>query len=314
MTPSSSNSSPKTFYFVGVTTGQSSIQRIFPRWMEVLQRTDVTLQGVDFPLHADPARYRALVQHIKHDANGIGGLVTSHKIDLYNAAHDLFDELDPYARLCAELSSIAKRDGRLVGHAIDPIAMGQALNMILGDRYFGRTGGEVLCLGAGGAATAIALHLINQTAAADRPQRFTLVDIAAERLAHAQRMVAQMVTDIAFNYLHHDQAASNDALVARLPAGSVIINATGMGKDRPGSPVTDGVNFPQAATVWELNYRGTLTFLHQALAQRNAQQLIVSDGWVAFLYGWTGVIAQVLDLPIDDDLFAQMAHVAAEHR
>ena len=43
-----------------------------------------------------------------------------------------------------------------------------------------------------------------------------------------------------------------------LPAGSLVINATGLGKDRPGSPLTDHCKFPENGLVWELNYRGTL--------------------------------------------------------
>jgi len=50
-----------------------------------------------------------------------------------------------YARLCGEVSCIAKRDGRLRGWAKDPISAGRTLGSILGRGYFGRVGGEVLC-------------------------------------------------------------------------------------------------------------------------------------------------------------------------
>ncbi|MDQ1529923.1 MAG: hypothetical protein QOE37_28, partial [Microbacteriaceae bacterium] len=43
-----------TLYFIGVTTGQSSIQRVFPLWARELGLTDAVLQGIDLPLHADP--------------------------------------------------------------------------------------------------------------------------------------------------------------------------------------------------------------------------------------------------------------------
>ncbi|WP_343390347.1 hypothetical protein [Candidatus Amarobacter glycogenicus] len=36
-----------TFYFVGVTTGKSSINKVFPLWMEVLGRPEVVLEGID---------------------------------------------------------------------------------------------------------------------------------------------------------------------------------------------------------------------------------------------------------------------------
>ncbi|MCB0147774.1 MAG: shikimate dehydrogenase, partial [Caldilineaceae bacterium] len=84
-----------TFYFVGVSTGQSSSRRVFPRWMAVLGRPEVVLQGVDFPLHDDPANYRAFVAFVRREPLALGGLVTTHKVDLLHAAADLFDELSP---------------------------------------------------------------------------------------------------------------------------------------------------------------------------------------------------------------------------
>ena len=67
-----------TFYFVGVSTGQSSSRRVFPRWMEALGRPEVVLQGVDFPLHDDPANYRAFVEFVRREpkaaAQGIAQL------------------------------------------------------------------------------------------------------------------------------------------------------------------------------------------------------------------------------------------------
>ena len=58
-----------------------------------------------------------------------------------------------------------------------------------------------------------------------------------------------------------------------------MINATGMGKDLPGSPITEAGRFPMNGVAWELNYRGELQFLDQALAQREARNLTVEDGW-----------------------------------
>ncbi len=303
-----------TFYFIGVTTGQSAAQRIFPRWMAAINRPDVILRGVDFRIHDEPARYRQLVAAIKADPLALGGLITTHKIDLLAAARDLFDQLDPYAQLCDEVSCLSKRDGLLIGHAVDPTADGRALDAILGEAYFGRTGGHLLSLGAGGAAAALALHLINKPAAADRPRHFTFVDVDAQPLAHVRSMVQKLPTDIAFHYVQHTTAQQNDTLLAELPPSSVIINATGMGKDRPGSPITDQAQFPQQGVAWELNYRGALDFMHQAQRQQATRNLTVADGWVAFLHGWTGVIAHVLDVEITPPLFANMAEIANQFR
>ncbi|MEZ4678950.1 MAG: hypothetical protein R2932_32520 [Caldilineaceae bacterium] len=176
-----------TFYFIGVSTGQSSSQRVFPRWMAALGRPEVQLKGVDCKIHDDPARYRQIVAEIKGDPLALGGLITTHKIDLLDAARDLIDHLGPYAQICDEVSCLSKRNGELWGHAVDPIADGRALDAITGPGYFGRTGGDFLCLGAGGAAAALALHLIGKLDSADRPRTFTFVDIDEVRLAVSSR-------------------------------------------------------------------------------------------------------------------------------
>jgi shikimate 5-dehydrogenase len=87
-----------------------------------------------------------------------------------------------------------------------------------------------------------------------------------------------------------------------------------MGKDRPGSPLSDAVVFPRKAAVWEFNYRGTLEFLHQARAQQEARELIVEDGWVYFLHGWGQVVAQVFDIELTPELFERLAARAGEVR
>jgi shikimate 5-dehydrogenase len=161
------NPTVPTFYFIGVSTAGSSARRIFPRWVELLGRPEVVLQGLDFALHDEPARFRACVTAIRDAPLALGALVTTHKIDLLDAAHDLFDRLTPEAETLHEVSAIGKVDGQLVGSVSDPVSGGASLDALLGDDYFGRTGGEILCLGAGGAAGALLLHVLGrpQTAA-----------------------------------------------------------------------------------------------------------------------------------------------------
>jgi shikimate dehydrogenase len=308
-----------TFYFIGVTTGKSSIRKIFPLWAAALGRPEVVLEGVDLKLHDRPEAYRQAVAQIKYDPLSPGGLVTTHKLAVVAAARDLFDYLDPYATLCEEVSCISKaangpEEGRLEGHAKDPLTAGASLDAILGPGYFGHTGGEVLCLGAGGAALAIALHLINKPQAADRPRRFIVVNRSAGRLEALRSLVERVGSDIAFDYICNEDPSANDETMAALPPGSVVINATGMGKDRPGSPITNIGPFPLDGIAWELNYRGELDFLHQAEAQREARRLRVEDGWLYFLYGWTQVIAQVFHRPIEGELFQELARLAESVR
>lgn len=303
-----------TFYFIGVTTGKSAMMRLFPLWAKELGRPEVVIEGMDLKLHDDPAAYRRAVAQIKYDPLSLGALVTTHKIALLEAARSMFDYLDPYAQLCGEVSSISKRDGRLEGHAKDPITSGLSLDAMIGAGYFGRTGGDVLCFGAGGSAVATALHLINKTSKADRPARFVVVNRSQPRLDHLQAMVSKLDTDIAFEYICNQDPVRNDAIMAAMSPATIVINATGMGKDLPGSPITNAGLFPRRGIAWEFNYRGELDFLHQALAQQDARNLIVEDGWLYFLHGWTQVIAQVFHIELDDALFQRLAAIAEDIR
>jgi shikimate 5-dehydrogenase len=91
-----------------------------------------------------------------------------------------------------------------------------------------------------------------------------------------------------------------------------VINATGLGKDAPGSPITGRAPFPPDGLAWELNYRGDLLFLDQARAAAARQRLTVEDGWVYFLHGWTRVIAEVfdVDIPISGPRFDRLSELA----
>lgn len=302
-----------TFYFIGVTTSKSSIMQIFPRWMKTLG-LDAAITGYDAPPGAPPETYRRIVQHIKSAPLARGALVTTHKLDLLAAARELFDWLDPYAQLEGEISCIAKDDGRLEGYAKDPISSGLAWQHFVPAHHFGRTDAQVLCLGAGGAAVAISTFLAQRPDRADRPRRFIAVDIVQERLNTLQALHAKLETDVTFDYVLNADAAQNDKLLEALPPGSVVINATGMGKDRAGSPLTDAAQFPQNGLAWELNYRGERKFMHQALQQAESRDLHVEDGWVYFLHGWTQVIAEVFKLELTPALFAQLDQAASDVR
>ena len=303
-----------TFYFIGVTTAKSSINKVFPLWMKVVGREEVVLEGVDCDIHADPAVYRQAVAQIKHDPLSVGALVTTHKIDLLTAARDMFDYLDPFAQITGEVSSISKLDGRLEGHAKDPITSGLSLDTIIGKDYFGRTAGEVLCFGAGGSAIATLLHLISKGDSGDRPKRFTFVNRSQGRLDHAREMVSNLRTDIEVEYIHNADPAVNDRIMDDFPPHSVIINATGMGKDTPGSPITWEGKFPLHSIAWEFNYRGELDFMHQALAQVESRKVTVEDGWLYFVHGWTQVVAQVLHFELTPVLFAELNQAASTVR
>lgn len=299
-----------TFYFIGVTTGQSSIMRVFPQWAKALGLEPAVIKGIDIGIHADPEVYRDVVRFIRDDALSLGALVTTHKIDLYHACRDLFDFLDPYAEAFGELSSISKREGRLEGYAKDPISSGLSLDAFVPSEWWETYGGEVLLLGAGGSAIAIGAYLMRPEWEDNRPSRIVVANRSLPRLEEIRRIFATLNPGIPIEYHLTPEAGQNDALLHELKPYSLVVNATGLGKDRPGSPLTDDCRFPANSLVWELNYRGDLRFLHQAREQQQEKDLHVEDGWIYFIHGWTQVIAEVFHLQITPDQFATCERIA----
>ncbi len=293
--------------FVGVSTGSSSIMTVFPRWAEILDLPTRNLVGHDVPMDAPPAVYRALVEQIRDDPNHLGALVTTHKMAVYEAAHDLFAECDRFATLCGEISSISKRDGTLIGHAKDPITVGLALNEFLSPTHFRDSSGEAIILGAGGAGTALSWNLVERS---DSPSLITVVDTSDARLKHLQEVHERRGTaEGAIRYLNPATTSTSEVL-ASAPAGSLVVNATGLGKDRPGSPMPDDAVLPAQGVIWEFNYRGSLDFLHQATAQQEARGLTVIDGWRYFIHGWTQVIGEVFSVDMTPSLVNELATAA----
>ena len=294
--------------FVGVTTASSSIMKVFPLWADILDLPTRTLVGHDLPMDATPAQYRAMVEQIRDDPDHRGALVTTHKMNVYAAASDLFDELDPFAVSCSEISSISKRGDRLIGRAKDPLTVDLALNDFLPTDHFARTGAEVVILGAGGSGTALSWALAERD---DAPTRVTVAALTDDALDHLRAVHAQHGTPAdLIRSVRTDSPADAAALVAAAPAGSLIVNATGLGKDRPGSPLPDDVVFPERAVVWEFNYRGSLEFLHQARAQEATRSLQVVDGWRYFIHGWSQVVADVFELDLTPQVVEQLAEAA----
>lgn len=301
-----------TFYFIGVTTGQSSIMKIFPAWAKELGLGDAVIKGIDFPLDAEPAAYREAASFIKADPLSRGALVTTHKLNLFAACRDLFDRVDPLATLMRETSCLSKRDGKLICHAKDPISSGLAIDGFLGLDYFVQNKADVFCIGVGGSGIAITWHLMRRERGADVPARIVVSDRSQARLDELKGIHREVSHDCAIDYVLATNASANDDLLRALKPGSLIINATGLGKDAPGSPLTNTAEFPERGIVWELNYRGNLVFLDQARAQAASRNLKLVDGWTYFLHGWTEVIAEVFDvaIPTSGPTFERLSEIA----
>lgn len=303
-----------TMYFIGVTTTQSSIMKLFPLWAEALGFKDVVLKGIDIEIHAESEAYRKVVNFIKNDELSLGALVTTHKIDLYNAAKDMFEYLDPYAQVFSELSSISKKNGRLEGYAKDPISSGLSLEAFVPDNYWKELGGEVFIMGAGGSAIAMSSYLFNKDKGDNIPSKVIIANRSKPRLDEIKRIINQINPDVPAEFYLTPEPEQNDAILKKLKPYSLIVNATGLGKDRPGSPLTDNCNFPENSLVWEINYRGALLFMDQALRQKKEKNLHIEDGWIYFIHGWTQVIAEVFHVDIRGERFDKLEKIADDMR
>lgn len=299
-----------TFYFIGVTTGSSSIMKVFPKWAEALGLKDAVIKGIDFQPHSPAEEYRKAVQFLKEDELSLGALVTTHKIDLYNACKDMFDYVDPFALQLGEVSSISKINGKFCAHAKDPISSGLALEAFVPANYWKDYDGDVFIMGAGGSALAMSVYLTQQKFGDNVPSKITIANRSQPRLDEAKRILNGLNPKTKFDFILNPQPADNDKTLASLKPHSIVINATGLGKDGPGSPLTDNCVFPKDSLVWELNYRGERLFMHQAEAQATKSNLYIEDGWIYFIHGWTQVIAEVFHIDIEGETLEHLSNIA----
>lgn len=241
----------------------------------------------------------------------MGALVTTHKIDLFNTCKDLFDYIDPYAEKLGEVSSISKKDGKLCAHAKDPISSGLALEHFVPADYWKDYGGDVLLLGAGGSTLAMSVYFAQEKFGVNVPRKIIIANRSVPRLESAKKILKDINPRIQFEYIHNPSPADNDQTLASLKPHSLIVNATGLGKDGPGSPLTDTCCFPPDSLVWEINYRGDLLFKRQAEAQAKARRLHIEDGWIYFIHGWTQVISEVFHIDITGALLDTLSEIAS---
>lgn len=305
-----------TMYFIGVTTTKSMIMRVFPAWAKYLKLGDCQLTGIDLKLHDEPQRYRDVVSFIKADPLSVGALVTTHKIDLLHATRDMFEVLDDFASLMGEVSSISKENGRLVGGAKDPISSGLALEAFLPKDHWKSSKADAFIVGAGGSSVALCSYLMRTDHGANRPARIFVSNRSPRRLEEMKEIHRKQPSDVPVSYVHTPRPEDNDAVLRTLCPGSLVANATGLGKDAPGSPVTAAAVFPKNGFAWDFNYRGDLVFLDQAKAQAASQGISVQDGWLYFIYGWLAVIAEVFHhpIPFQGPVFDELCRLAAREK
>jgi shikimate dehydrogenase len=255
------------YLFAGIDTAGSRVHDAFPSWAARLG-LDAVLRGLDLPADTPASTWERLVTIMRDNPDVHGAVITSHKLRLHRHAGHLVDEAEPMVGVTREINALDTRGGRVRAFARDV----QALEVLLdGDR-------PIVCLGSGGAAVALL-----RANAGRRP--LTVVGLDDASLDHLRAVPGHAAAELAV-------AAGPDACAAVVAGGdpySLIINATGLGKSGPGSPLPGPAAFPAASAAWDFNYRGPLTFL----AQARAAGVPARDGWEYFLAGWACALAAV---------------------
>ena len=288
------SSTPK-IAFLGVSTGSSWVHRVFSRWAACLQY-DLALESMDLALRSPASSYRHFVMGLRERRGDIcGALITSHKAAVFETARDLFDELTPESQRLGEVGMVYWRDDRIVGAANDSISTRAVVRRLLLDSpRWANSARKAVILGAGGAGLALVDSLVRDPDV--KCSDICVTECDGSRLLQVRSRIADWIAGIPINILHVNGTA--DDVVAQAGEGALIVNATGLGKDLPGSPVSPQTVFPNEAFVWEFNYRlipqQEPSFLETARRQAHARKLTIEDGWEYFIWGWLCVMANAL--------------------
>ena len=214
-----------------------------------------------------------------------------------------------------ELSSISKLDGQLRAHAKDPISSGLALTPSCPRATGLRPARRCASSAPAACPCPSPAYLGNEERhGKDLPSRIHLNNFA--RPPPGRRRAHPGVPE-----RPHELPSVQDPRAQRQDCGGparrlLVINATGLGKDRPGSPSPDHCKIP-SRTAWcgSLNYQAPWSFMHQAEAQRERRGLLIrGDGWTYFIHGWTQVIAEVFHIDITGERLAACDRLAREMR
>ncbi|EDQ88868.1 uncharacterized protein MONBRDRAFT_37340 [Monosiga brevicollis MX1] len=246
--------------FIGVNTGASRSRELFPVFGQAMGLINVELRGVDFPPDTAHTALRPILQQLRDTPLMRGALITTHKLAAYEAGADMFASCDDLAHEYGEVSCIYKDEkGQLHGWAADFDINRYILRSLLESDHFARhANARAIVMGAGGAG----LSVVQVLGELFPNVRIDLTDVDAQRLAWAHR-VCQARQQVSVVDVRGGSPGNGELITAGGP-GSFVVNATGLGKDRPGSPL--------AASDFQ---------------------------WP----GWTTIMAKVFGVELTDDLF-----------
>lgn len=300
-------------HFLGITTGGSAVRKVFPAWMGLLG-IDAELTTTDLPAGSSAASYRDFFGMIRDDPAALGAVITAHKTAVYGHAADLFTYIDQPSHQFEEISVVSRNARGLDGTVVEPKSITTTLEQMGGRERLLGPDRDVAIFGAGGTAVSLLAVLSStQWPTACRPRQVHLVDVSLDRLQHAYGLATSGENPLQVEMLHSPGSIQLSDL-GQMPDGSLIINATGLGKDKPGTPFALPARWPHAAHVWDLNYRGELLALEEARNAAPEKNLTAHDGWLLFINGWAEALSRIFNMHIHHELRGQMNQLAQEVR
>ena len=235
-------------------------------------------------------KYREVIQYIQSRDDIYGVLITSHKIKFFNTCN--FSYLDTYATRLHEISTIVKQNNDLHGYAQDTLASGKMLTQIW-ETYSNYSIKTIVLIGSGGAAIAFCDFLCNSNMGERIMNCINLfvVEKNKKKLANIKSIFSNTPHDISYQLAQSKKELGE--VINGINSTAIIINATGMGKDTPGSPLPQKQKFSYGSILWDLNYRGDLKFLKNAAQYNTNTTIHLEDGWQLAVYGWLHVLEKI---------------------
>ena len=249
-----------------------------PRWAGHLQLGEAELRSIDCNVPAPPEVCRNILRSLQADRLSLGALLTTPKLNLLPSCRDMFSSLDPDVATGGQVSSISKREGKLVGHARESLASFSAPGGISSSGALAENRSGGVGSGVGFSAMAFTFAVMDARNERNRPSRIVVTDREKSQLQAMHKVHKKSCAGVPTEYHCITSAADNDALLNALSPGSLVINATGLGRDLPGSPITEKASFPEGGYAWDFNFQVSLPFLDQARSQQPSGKLQVEDG------------------------------------
>lgn len=205
--------------------------------------------------------------------------------------YELADELSPAASLMKAVNTVIIENGKFIGHNTDGVGYMSSVK----EAGYDITGKKMTLLGAGGAATAIAVQ-----AALDQVSEIAIFNRKSRSWQRAQELTDLLNKNTACRVTLHDLADCNE-LRRQLSDSAILTNATnvGMAPHADASPIPDASMLHENLIVSDIIYNPRETQLIAQAKQRgcasfNGLYMLLFQGAEAFRL-WTGC-----DMPVKE--------------